>query len=119
MGLAQQIPNFKSEREEADWWDSHQDFVYRLFKEAAAAGKLRRLRSPEALQRLLKPRPARKKSPATSVSKAVTIRLPVADLHSAQKLAQGKGLRYQTYVKMLLHEALRRERSAGRTSAQR
>ncbi len=111
MGLAQQIPSFKSEKEEAEWWDSHQDFAYRLFKEAAAAGKLRRLKSPEDLRRLLEPRPARKKSRATSVSKAVTIRLPVADIRSAQKLAERKGLRYQTYVKMLLHEALLRERS--------
>ena len=42
--------------------------------------------------------------------KTVTMRLPVPDLKTAQDLAQDKGLPYQTYIKMLLHEALQRER---------
>ena len=42
--------------------------------------------------------------------KTVTIRIAVRDLEAAQELADRKGLPYQTYVKMLLHEALARER---------
>jgi predicted DNA binding CopG/RHH family protein len=38
------------------------------------------------------------------------MRLPVADLEAAQELAATKGLPYQTYIKMLLHEALERAR---------
>jgi hypothetical protein len=44
--------------------------------------------------------------------KTVTMRLPVPDIKAAQDLAHEKGLPYQTYMKMLLHEALKKERSA-------
>jgi predicted DNA binding CopG/RHH family protein len=44
--------------------------------------------------------------------KTVTMRLPVPDLKIAQDLAQDRGLPYQTYIKMLLHEALQRERGS-------
>ncbi len=39
-------------------------------------------------------------------AKNVTIRLSLADLARARTQAARRGLRYQTYVKMLLHEAL-------------
>jgi predicted DNA binding CopG/RHH family protein len=39
-------------------------------------------------------------------AKNVTIRLSLADLARARKQAERRGLRYQTYVKMLLHQAL-------------
>ena len=44
--------------------------------------------------------------------KIVTKRLPVSDIKTAQDLAHVKGHRYQTYLKTLLHEALKEERSA-------
>ena len=44
----------------------------------------------------------------------VSIRIDPEDLQRARSLAAQKGLRYQTYLKMLLHEALDREaRRAG------
>jgi len=36
--------------------------------------------------------------------------LPEPDIALAQRLAESKGLPYQTYIKSLLHEALERER---------
>jgi hypothetical protein len=39
-------------------------------------------------------------------AKNVTIRLSLADLERARRQAERRGLRYQTYVKMLLHQAL-------------
>lgn len=42
--------------------------------------------------------------------RSVTMRLPVPDLKAAQELAARKSLPYQTYIKMLLHEALEKER---------
>jgi predicted DNA binding CopG/RHH family protein len=39
-------------------------------------------------------------------AKNVTIRLSLADLERARRQAARRGLRYQTYVKMLLHQAL-------------
>jgi hypothetical protein len=44
------------------------------------------------------------------LSRLLSIRLPEPDIALAQKLAESKGLPYQTYIKSLLHEALERER---------
>jgi predicted DNA binding CopG/RHH family protein len=45
----------------------------------------------------------------SSESRNITIRIPVVDIDRARKLAGKKGIGYQTYMKMLLHEALERE----------
>ena len=82
------IPKFRSEAEEAEWWDSHPEVATDIMKRALKSGK------------------ARRKVPL----KTVTMRLPLPDLKTAQDLAERKGLPYQTYIKMLLHEALERER---------
>jgi len=82
------IPKFNNEAEEAKWWDSHPEIATELMRRAIKAGK------------------ARKVVPL----KTITMRLPVPDLKAAQDLAERKGLPYQTYIKMLLHEALERER---------
>ena len=84
------IPKFRTEAEEAEWWDSHPDAATEIMKRALKSGKARR----------------------AVPLKAVTMRLPVPDSKAAQDLAQEKGLPYQTYIKMLLHEALKKERSA-------
>ncbi len=48
-------------------------------------------------------------------TKQVSIRLPVSDLELARKLARRKRVpKYQTYIKQLLHDALRKEESSGR-----
>jgi predicted DNA binding CopG/RHH family protein len=39
----------------------------------------------------------------------IAIRLPEADLAQARRLAERKGLGYQTLLKMLVHEGLARE----------
>ena len=39
----------------------------------------------------------------------IAIRLPAADLAQARKIAERKGIGYQTLVKMLVHEGLARE----------
>jgi len=44
------------------------------------------------------------------LSRLLSIRLPEPDISLAQRLAESKGLPYQTYIKSLLHEALERER---------
>jgi predicted DNA binding CopG/RHH family protein len=42
-------------------------------------------------------------------SKNITIRMSVEDLERARQLSAKRGLAYQTYMKMLLHEALDQE----------
>jgi predicted DNA binding CopG/RHH family protein len=39
----------------------------------------------------------------------IAIRLPEADLLQARKIAERKGIAYQTLLKMLVHEGLGRE----------
>jgi hypothetical protein len=82
------IPKFRTEGEEADWWDAHPGVASEIMRRAIKSGKARR---PVPL-------------------KTVTMRLPVPDIKAAQDLAHEKGLPYQTYIKMLLHEALKKER---------
>jgi predicted DNA binding CopG/RHH family protein len=43
------------------------------------------------------------------VLQPISIRLPAPDLAAAQKLARKKRIPYQTYIKTLLHDALKRE----------
>jgi predicted DNA binding CopG/RHH family protein len=83
------IPKFHTEAEEADWWDAHPEVASEIMRRAIKSGKAKR---PVPL-------------------KTVTMRLPVPDIKAAQDLAHEKGLPYQTYIKMLLHEALKKERS--------
>ena len=86
------IPKFRTEAEEAAWWDAHPDFIVEQFEKAAKEGRLLR---------------------GIPKSRSVTIRIPTRDLEAAQHLADRKGLPYQTYMKMLLHQALEKERVAG------
>jgi predicted DNA binding CopG/RHH family protein len=46
-------------------------------------------------------------------SQPVTLRIPKEDLETARRLASRKGIGYQTYIKMLLREALA-ENAAGK-----
>ncbi len=43
------------------------------------------------------------------VTKPVTIRLNAPDIAMARSLSKTKGLPYQTYIKMVLHEALQKQ----------
>jgi predicted DNA binding CopG/RHH family protein len=94
MAIRTGIPNFKSEREEAEWWDSHPEVVTELFLKARREGKIQRL------------------PVVRGATKSVTIRMPIADIETAQQIAEKRGLPYQTYIKGLLHQALERERKA-------
>jgi predicted DNA binding CopG/RHH family protein len=47
-----------------------------------------------------------------SGSRQITIRLGNNELALARRQAEAKGLKYQTYIKMLLHQALTRNSAA-------
>ena len=49
-----------------------------------------------------------------SGSRQITIRLGNDEIALARRQAEARGLKYQTYIKMLLHEALGRNRARGR-----
>ena len=90
------IPAFGSDAEEADWWYKDRAMLDRDFADAARKGELRRL-----------DRATLKASLARSKARVISIRLPEDDLDLARRQAAQKGLPYQTYIKSLLHQALR------------
>ena len=98
-------PHFKSEAQESEWWAKNQDFIADRFEQAKAAGKL----GKGTVARLASQR-ARQSGP----SPTITIRLAESDLARARKLASLRGLRYQTYLKMLLRHALDSEEKRAR-----
>ena len=93
---------FKTEAEEAEWWAKNQEVSADRFEQAKASGKL----GKGTVERLARER--------AGASPTITIRLPESDIARARTLAAEKGLRYQTYLKMLLHQALNSEERRAR-----
>ena len=91
---------FTNEAEEAAWWESHEDALADEFEKAAAEGRV---------------------GIGTSAKRAAlpttTIRLDPEDIAEARVQAAERGLRYQTYLKMIVHEALRKVKAARKTAA--
>ena len=90
-----EMPKFKTESEEADWWSSRRGRGY--VKQRSASAKPTRGGS-RLVTALVKKN-----------SVQIAIRLAEDDLAQARKLAAGKGIGYQTLIKMLVHEGLQRE----------
>jgi predicted DNA binding CopG/RHH family protein len=86
------IPKFENETDEANWLCKNREGLAATFLQAAEEGRVR--------QGTLKQR---------GVTPPTTIRLAPEDISRARTLAERRGLRYQTYLKMLIHEALERE----------
>ena len=82
---------FRSEGDEAQWWEQNEDALAEEFEKAAAAGTVGHGTA------------ARRGATPTT-----TIRLDPEDVAKARVQAEARGLRYQTYLKMLIHEALQR-----------
>lgn len=83
-------PDFANEREEAEWWDANPEYIRQQFELAKAEG---RLGHGPVVQR-------------TDLTTPVTLRISQGDLAAARAQSKEKGVGYQTYMKMLLHEAL-------------
>jgi len=82
-GIVIDAPEFRSEADEAKWWDRHRDLIADLLLKHGRRGAV--------------------------PTKNVSVRLPVTDIERARKLAAKRGVGYQTLIKTLLHEALRKE----------
>ena len=96
MAKRRMVPRFKTERDEADWWYRNRDKIAKDFEQAAKKGELKRQDKATLRVRL--------------AARVVTIRLPEEDIELARQQASKKGLPYQTYIRSLLHEALRQTR---------
>ena len=91
---------FANEEEEAAWWEAHEDELADDFEKATAEG---RIGIGTAAKRAALP--------------TTTIRLDPGDIAEARVQAAARGLRYQTYLKMIIHEALRKAKAASNTAA--
>lgn len=91
-------PDFKSEKDEAEWWDSPEGraAILKTLQEAKQDGTLGR---GTLMKRL-------------GTTPTTTIRLDPQDIELAKTQASERGLRYQTYLKMLIHQALRQQGEA-------
>lgn len=108
------IPAFTSEAEEAKWWYDNRDLISEEFQKAAKEGRLGRggVRRLFAEKGIPFPEPPKASAPTPTT----TIRLDPDDIAKARVQAAERGLRYQTYLKMIIHEALR-DAEASRKSA--
>lgn len=88
------IPEFKDEGQEAEWWAKNPDAILAQFESALAE------------KRLGRGTVARRGTTPTT-----TIRLDPADISLAKSQAERRGLKYQTYLKMLIRQALTEEQS--------
>ena len=92
------MPKFVNEAQEADWWASREG---REFIKQKAAGTMNKGGAPRG-SRLVG-----QLNKFASVQ--IALRLPEPDVAKARELAMRKGIGYQTLLKMLVHEGLRRE----------
>ena len=92
------LPKFKSEGVEADWWASPSGRAF--VKAKSSEARIRGMKMAES--RLLSKLPAKK-------TVQIALRMPESDLAQARKIAERKGIGYQTLLKMLVREGLIRE----------
>jgi predicted DNA binding CopG/RHH family protein len=85
------LPDFKSEAEEAKWWFDNQDELDKDFAQAAKDGTL----GCGTAARI-------------GGIPTTTIRFEPGDIALAREQASQRGLKYQTYLKMLVHDALQK-----------
>jgi hypothetical protein len=86
------IPSFANEQEEAAWWDAHPEVL---------TGRLGAPNNKDPFAASAKPI-------CLALQKLSSFAFPMKSL-LARQLAAKRGLRYQTYLKRLLHEALDNE----------
>lgn len=90
------MPKFKNESEEADWWYANRKQVERELRAVERSGKGKS--APQVFAEEL----------AKQKAKPISIRISQDDLDLAKRRAEAKGIGYQTYIRMLLHEALQK-----------
>jgi hypothetical protein len=104
------VPKLKSDAEEAGWYATAEGRrqTQREFARVLRAGTLSRSpglkvakTSPNALQQLME-------QAKESATRAISIRIPIADLERASRIAGQMGVGYQTVLKRAIREGLKR-----------
>jgi predicted DNA binding CopG/RHH family protein len=110
--LRKKLAETSTEAEEARWFEENQERLLKLFEQAEKEGALR-VGGRSVGITLSKKTVSLQKPP----SQKVMLRIPTGDLDRARRQAAGKGMGYQTYIKMLLREGLDRQERAGRRTS--
>jgi predicted DNA binding CopG/RHH family protein len=97
-----QIPDFENEEQEAQWWAKNPDFILARFESALAEKRL-----------------GRGTTARRGLTPTTTIRLDPVDISRAKSQAERRGLKYQTYLKMLIRQALTQEETDVKQSRRR
>ena len=101
---------FKSEAEEADWYASPEGRrrTEREFAQALREGSLGRSgglkvnrTDPKILEQLME-------QAKENATRAISIRIPIADLERAKQIAEQTGIGYQTVLKQAIREGLKK-----------
>jgi hypothetical protein len=92
------MPKFENEDEEANWWASRQG---REFVKQKSAGLRKKGSAPKGSGLV--------GGLSRTASVQIALRLPEPDVMKAREIATRKGIGYQTLLKILVHEGLRRE----------
>lgn len=95
------IPSFASEKEESEWFYQHRDELEQYMDEPTEADQTEFEKELTAIRASNQPQ-----------SKNISINMPLRTIERAKRLAERKGIGYQTLIKMLIHEALEKEESA-------
>lgn len=93
--MTKKIPEFRSEEEEALFWDSHDSTEY--------------LDDLEPVEIEVTPELKEKISSARELKKPITLRLEPNQIDAVKKIASKKGLPYQTLIRMWIVEGISRE----------
>lgn len=102
------VPKFKSEAEEADWYVTPEGRrqTQREFARALRAGALSSspgVKTAKTDRRLLEQLMEQAKQTAT---RAISLRVPIADLERAKRIADKTGVGYQAVLKRAIREGL-------------
>jgi hypothetical protein len=113
-------PRFKSDGEEADWYATSEGRrqTQREFARALRAGTLRRssgLRAAKTDPRVLEQLMEQARERAT---RPISLRIPIADLERAKRIAEETGVGYQTVLKQAIREGLKKAGVTGRRRTQ-
>jgi hypothetical protein len=105
-----EVPKLKSDADETDWYATPQGRrqTKREFARALKDGTLIRSTGskiaktyPKVLEQLMQP--AKQKA-----TRSISIRVPIADLEQAQRIAEESGIGYQTVLKQAIRKGLKR-----------
>jgi predicted kinase len=101
---------FKSEAEEADWYATPQgrEQTQREFERALRNGAVTRVGGTNLRRTDAKTLAELMEQAKAKATRAISIRLPIADIELAKRIAEAQGVGYQSVLKLAIRKGLKR-----------